>query len=243
MKHSALLALAVGVLASASSLAADPAPVVIHATPLSDIAQESVVGCMTVQKEEKKRGRKALAPVSSHCFQGLVSNDKDALSPELIEAQTIRTEIRRDVSYVQSSTTTKSETIQFSDRPSPVQSDAVTIEPAVYQDIVTITPGVISEGVRTAIKFNRTASGELIGTLALNIEELQKIERFEASASSKATPQFVDLPRRNIVTFEGNFRQPLKEIKHGAYVISLDFKVLPVGQSASEADLPVIGAP
>ena len=234
--RTSLLVLALGLVASASSFAAEPVPVV-QATPLADVVQDSVKGCLTIQKEERKFFRKSLKTVSEHCFNGLVSNESDHLPQAVLEAQTIQTRVLTQTAYVQSNSHTKTTQVSFA--PAAVSSSELKIEPAIYNDVRSITPGVVSSGIETVLRFNRKESGELDGNLTLSIRQVEKIDDFVDQERGMA----IQLPRSSVVNFEGNFNQPFKALKHGGYVISLDFTVIPAAAPASDEAPKVAKAP
>lgn len=239
MKRTALLALALGLVASASAVAAEPAPV-ISATPLSDVAQDSVKGCLTIQEEKRKLFRKTLKPVSQYCFNGLINDEKDRLPAAVVDAQTIRASVGTETSYIQSTSYEKTEEVSFNQVPAAVASSELKIEPAIYKDVRTVTPGVIYSGLDTAIRFNRTESGDVTGNLKLSIRKLQKMQEF----ALKANPGLViELPTSSVVEFDGNFAKPFKGLKHGGYLISLDFTVIPVEKAELNLTKKVAKAP
>lgn len=220
--RTSLLLLALGLVASASSFADEPVPVV-QATPLADVVQDSVKGCLTIQKEERKLFRKSLKTVGGHCFNGFVSNESDHLPQAVLEAQTIQTRVLTQMAYVQSNSHTKTTQVSFA--PAAVSSSELKIEPAIYSDVRSVTPGVVSSGIETALSFSRKETGELDGNLTLSIRDVEKIVDFVSQDLA------IQLPRSSVVSFEGSFHQPFKALKHGDYLISLDFTVTPAAAS------------
>ena len=239
MKRTALLALALGLVASASAGAAEPTAV-ISATPLLDVAQDSVKGCLTIQEEKRTLFRKTLKPVSQYCFNGLVNDDKDRLPAAVVDAQTIRASVGTETAYIQSASYEKTEEVSFNQVPAAVASSGLKIEPAIYKAVRTVTPGVIYSGLDAAIRFNRTESGDVTGNLKLTIRKLQKMQEF----ALKANPDLViELPTSNVVEFDGNFAKPFKGLKHGVYLISLDFTVTPAKKESTHKGAQVAKAP
>ena len=71
----------------------------------------------------------------------------------------------------------------------------------------------------------------------MSIRQVEKIDDFVSQDMS------IQLPQSSVVNFEGNFNQPFKALKHGGYVISLDFTVTPAAEPASNEAPKVAKAP
>ncbi len=234
MKTLPLLGLFVGLLFTALPALADASPMV-PATPLSDVPQESVVGCLTVQRVEKKWFRTHRTPVSSQCFNSFVAKDADNLPADVLEKQAVKLNVSREQSYVQSVTTSKSVSVILDDRPEAIAStNPDSIKPAVSEDKVVLNPGKVTEGVTSELRFFRTLNGQLTGVLDLSVITLESISSFGPDEFQ------VLLPRTLESHLSWVFSEPVRAVEVGDLEITLDFRVLPEGEVVSAADLNAV---